>query len=228
VRHQARHDGNGTPAAVPQLALLGFPVLGLRSCVGGGGGVDPPSAGGRFVYRRRLGSGCMWSLCDVSVFCGELVRIANAHPLCMLMRPHFCHRSTGSLGVACVALCPVSVLVGTRERAPNFGYFQAMRCSRHGYVAVLGSNVDSDTVCRFYESSKSICVDMCNTDLRDSSISKSLFHTLLSHACDSLVFYRNKHLFSAGAAARLRLSPRSIQMIQLNSVARAVARGGRL
>ena len=70
------------------------------------------------------------------------------------------------------------VLVGTRERAPNFGYFQAMRCSRVGYVAVLGSNVDSDTVCRFYESSKSICFDTYNTDLRDSVISKSLFHPL--------------------------------------------------
>ena len=47
--------------------------------------------------------------------------------------------------------------------------------------------------------------------------------------CDSLlVFYRNKTLFSAGAAARLRLSLRSIQMIQLDSVARAVARGGTL
>ena len=42
------------------------------------------------------------------------------------------------------------------------------------------------------------------------------------------VFYRNKNLFSAGAAARLRLSLRSIQMIRLNSVARAVAPGGRL
>ena len=115
--------------------------------------------------------------------------------------------------MACVALCPVSVLVGTRERAPNFGYFQAMRCSRVGYVAVLGSNVDSDTVSRFYESSKSICFDMYNTILRDPF--QNPFSTL-SHACDSLVFCRNKNLFSAGAAARLRLSPRSIQMIQLD------------
>ena len=47
--------------------------------------------------------------------------------------------------------------------------------------------------------------------------------------CDSLlVFYRNKTLFSVGAAARLRLSLRSIQIIQLDSVARAVARGGTL
>ena len=55
----------------------------------GGGGRAPSSAGGRFEFRRRLGSGCMWSLCDVCVFCGELVRIANAHPLCMLMRRVF-------------------------------------------------------------------------------------------------------------------------------------------
>ena len=53
-------------------------------------------------------------------------------------------------------------------------------------------------------------------------------HTGLSRTRDSLVFYRNKNLFSAGAPARLRLTLRSIQMIQLNSVARAVAQGGRL
>jgi hypothetical protein len=62
--------------------------------------------------------------------------------------------------------------------APRHGTTTAMRCSRVGYVAVLGSNVDSDTVCRFYESSKSICFDTYNTDLRDSVISKSLFHPL--------------------------------------------------
>ena len=63
-----------------------------------GGERAPSSAGGRFEFRRRLGSGCMWSLCDVCVFCGELVRIANAHPLCMLMRPHFLPSVNGGSG----------------------------------------------------------------------------------------------------------------------------------
>jgi hypothetical protein len=72
-----------------------------------------------------------------------------------------------------------------------------------------------------------ICIiDICNCFVLFCERSLSAHWSAL--ICDSLLFYRNKDLFSAGAADRLRLSPRSIQMIRLDSVARAVARECRL